>query len=402
VRFDRFIYLNQRVEAHLDQQGPGGLLISLTVDGAKVASVRADFDVPDVSGPAFPLAGGDGVDLREPRALDLPDLAGDEGCVPLAATDVALAEAFPALAASVGARTVGGLLALSTLVGMHAPGLHSIFSKFTAMISAQPDTRALRYRVAKIQSMLRAIEIEVSGAGVSGVVSCFLRRPPVSQPSAAALLETSLPDCAGDRILIVGGSRGLGEVTAKLCALGGGEVTITYAVGAADAEAVRADILSAGGLCEVRRFDVTEPVFPQLGETSAPFTHVYYFATTHIFRQKAQTFSASQLSQFLDVHVHGFHAVCEALAGENREMRVFYPSSVAVEERPADAVEYVIAKSAGEILSQALSSVTPGLTVVTERLPRADTDQTATVLPVRSATAVDVMRPIVQRMHGRD
>lgn len=210
-----------------------------------------------------------------------------------------------------------------------------------------------------------------------------------------------VPDCSGDRILVVGGSRGLGEVTSKLCAMGGGDVTLTYAVGIHEAEAIRADIAANGGRCTICRLDVTEPIPHQLSDLGQRFSHVYYFATSHIFGQKAEVLSPTQLSRFLDIYLYGFKAVCDAATAKGGSARVFYPSSVAVDERPKDALEYVIAKAAGEILSDVLSTSVPGLTVLTERLPRTDTDQTATVLPVRSAQAVDVLLPILERMHRR-
>lgn len=401
VRFDRFIYTDETVQARIVADGSDGVLIVMTVAGAKVASIRCDQAPSGVGEPHAAAAGAEAVRRTAPRALDLPDLTDAKGQVAIAATEATLSAAYPFLTKEFGVGALGSLLALSTLVGMEAPGLHSIFSKFSVTLVPAPGIGALSYRVRRVQPLLRAVEIEVFGPGLSGAVSCFVRRPPVPQASSASLRDVAPADCSGDRILIVGGSRGLGEITAKLCALGGGDVTITYVVGSADAEAVRADIVANGGRCAVGQLDVTKPVAGQLEQIGPVdgFTHAYYFATTQIFRQKAEALSEKQLSRFLDVHLYGFRAVFEALSDKNPRVRIFYPSSVAVEERPRDAVEYVIAKSAGEILCQALNELSPESTVITERLPRTDTDQTSTVLPVRSAGAADVMPPVIQRMH---
>lgn len=401
VRFDRFIYLDRPVEAVVAERGPAGWLIVLSVDGAKVASARGELQAE------VPVDLGDSTSLAEPllmkqaRNLDLADLPGVEGLFQATSTSRSLAAAFPSLSREIGAGAVGSLLALSTLVGMHAPGLHSIFSKFMVTLTPAGETGPLSYRVTKVQPLLRAVEIAVVGLGLRGSVSCFVRRPPVVQPSMKALDVVGSTDCVGHRVLVVGGSRGLGEVTAKLCALGGADVTITYAVGSRDAEAVRDDIVAHGGRCDVSRLDVTEPVGAQLDSTQGQFTHVYYFATSQIFRQKAGTLSPAQLSRLLEIHLFGFGALCEALTG-SLPVKVFYPSSVAIDEGATDAVEYVIAKTAGEILSRALNTTVPGLTVMVERLPRTDTDQTATVLPVKSAGAVDVISPIIKRMHASE
>ncbi len=47
--------------------------------------------------------------------------------------------------------------------------------------------------------------------------------------------HVSANEFTGAAALVVGGSRGLGELTAKLLAAGGGRVTITYAYGEGDA-----------------------------------------------------------------------------------------------------------------------------------------------------------------------
>lgn len=397
VRFDRFIYLDQVVEARIAERGETGFLIVLSVGGVNVTSIRAN------AAPSAPdRAETDGAHvsaaLAEARSRDIGDLEGTKGAFKVAVPQ-ALTNAFPALVDGFGPGTVGSLIALSTLVGMHAPGLHSIFSKFAVVLQAAPQQGVFSYRVTKVQPLLRAVEMAVRGPGLSGTASGFVRRPPVPQPSAAALKSVA-PDCSGHRVLVVGGSRGLGEITAKLCAMGGGDVTLTYTVGSADAEAVRDDIIAQGGRCNILRLDVNESVGGLLGTPSAGFTHAYYFATSQIFGQKAEGLARQQLSRFLDIHLYGFNAVCDALAVGGRPVKIFYPSSVAVEEKPNDVVEYVIAKMAGELLSDALTSRVPNLTIVVERLPRTDTDQTATVLPVRSAAAVDVMTPIIQAMHS--
>ena len=69
---------------------------------------------------------------------------------------------------------------------------------------------------------------------------------------------------AGQRSLIVGGSRGLGEVTAKIVAAGGGHPVITYRDSQHEAERVAADIRGAGGQCEILRYDALAPAAEQL------------------------------------------------------------------------------------------------------------------------------------------
>ena len=72
--------------------------------------------------------------------------------------------------------------------------------------------------------------------------------------------EVESEEFAAQRALIVGGSRGLGEVTAKLLAAGGAEVVITYYHGEQDARRIVAEIVSHGANAEYLPLNVLEPL----------------------------------------------------------------------------------------------------------------------------------------------
>jgi len=99
----------------------------------------------------------------------------------------------------------------------------------------------------------------------------------------------------GVRALVIGGSRGLGEVAAKLVAAGGAHVTITYKSGKADADAVAAEIQKWGGRCEAMAYDVRREAAPQLAALQQPPTHIYYFATPTIAQRKSGIWDSASI-----------------------------------------------------------------------------------------------------------
>jgi nucleoside-diphosphate-sugar epimerase len=102
------------------------------------------------------------------------------------------------------------------------------------------------------------------------------------------------------------------------------------------------------------------------------------------------------------VYAEGFYEVCtSALRDSKPGSSVFYPSSVAVEDHPLDMTEYAMAKAAGEILCRDLARSNEGFHFIIERLPRMLTDQTATVMPVKTIAPLEVMLSIVRRMEAR-
>jgi hypothetical protein len=77
--------------------------------------------------------------------------------------------------------------------------------------------------VTETDSSFQAVEQEIAGGGFTGTVRSFVRTPPVEQASMQSLANLVGPEeFSGCVALIVGGSRGLGELTAKVIATGGG------------------------------------------------------------------------------------------------------------------------------------------------------------------------------------
>ena len=76
-------------------------------------------------------------------------------------------------------------------------------------------------------------------------------------------------------------------------------------------------------------------------------------------------------------------------------LRVFYPSTIAIDEKPSDLVEYVKAKLEGERLSEDYKNLHK-LDILVSRLPRTLTDQTATNLSIENKDPIKVMLPVIE------
>jgi NAD(P)-dependent dehydrogenase (short-subunit alcohol dehydrogenase family) len=305
---------------------------------------------------------------------------------------------FPMLCKAIGPAAVGALMGTSRIVGMACPGLHSLFAGLDVTREAASDVRALGYAVRKVDARFRSVEIDIAGSGLTGRIDAFARPQPPAQadmPTVAARV-TGKP-FAGQRALIVGGSRGLGEVTAKIVAAGGGHPVITFREGRREAESVASEIRQAAGACDVIRYDALQPAAGQLGGIGA-VDSCYYFATAKIFQRKSALFEPAKLRVFLD-YVDGFFDLCAALAQrDDGKFAVFYPSTTALDTAVAGVAEYAMAKAAGETLVRQLNAFLPGVNAISRRLPRIATDQTATVGVASAQDALDVLLPIVREV----
>lgn len=337
----------------------------------------------------------------EPAKLGLADIENRTGAVCLPDFQ-AVTEAFPGLVAAWGAARVATLIATSRLIGMDCPGLHSLY--LGLRLALCPDDRTqhtLGYAVTGVERRFRTVDLQITGPGLEGTLNALARRPPVAQPSMAELREAlpaMVPAERQRQALIIGGSRGLGALTARLVAICGGKPIITYAVGRAEAEEVAADI---GGpdACKIMAYDVRQPAAKQLAGLEALPDEVYYFATGPVFRRASGRFSPLYFTEFVQFYVIGFSALVSALRDRGaRDLKIFYPSTIALSEPAKDLAEYTAAKAAGEQLCHHLNRFSPQVRVLVQRLPRLLTDQTATATAVDTADAVAVLSPIIQAM----
>jgi hypothetical protein len=398
VRFPKPVYLEDVVRLLVQSHNGTDLRLSAVAGGKIVASICLSFGfLPQSIGDIQ-----DGVLLPATTATDIAfaDLSGHRGTVPYSVTMDAFAAVFPAAAACFGAAALRDLAACSRLVGMHCPGLRSVFSRLTLNWQQGGLAAPLTYQVINADARFSLVTISVEGAGVSGSINAFSPQPPNQLTMRALAQRVGSVDFAGQRALVVGGSRGLGELTAKAIAAGGGHVAITYAVGRDEAERVVDEIRQFGGEARCLPYDATRPADPQLAALKPDLpSHVYYYATCQIFRAKTMPFDAALLNRFISFYVHGFHALCQALRDAGVEgLACFYPSSVAVEDRPRGMTEYAMAKAAGEVLVSDLGSVFPGYRAHQLRLPRLLTDQTAVVSPQSLPEAIDILLPVLQAM----
>jgi NAD(P)-dependent dehydrogenase (short-subunit alcohol dehydrogenase family) len=327
--------------------------------------------------------------------VSFEELADQAGAVATADGDVRAH--FPALTDSIGVAAVRALLTTSQIVGMACPGLHSLFAGLEVNCAedvAQED--AVTYAVKKVDARFRSLQIDVLGSGIAGRLEAFARPAPPTQPGMSEISRrVSGSPFVGQRSLIVGGSRGLGEVTAKIVASGGGFPLITYRDSRHEAERVAAEIRGAGGKCEILRYDALDPARVQLAQLGA-VDCAYYFATAKIFRRKSALYEPDKLRTFVGFYADGFFDLCTALVHDGAgKLAMFYPSTVAIDEGVSGTAEYAMAKMAGEILARHLNEFMPGIHIVSRRLPRVLTDQTATVGVASADNALDVMLPIV-------
>ncbi len=391
AEFRKPIYVGDAGTVEIIRRTDTDLRTRVVVEGTEVMVATLGF----AAGPAHHLSPGVRKDfsrLARPLETPLESLEGTSGRVSLADSMASLAALFPSAAARLDEHRVAALACSSFVVGMLAPGLHSLYRGLNFDLTRE-TTNALEFAVTSVDTRFRIVRLALEGGGIAGTVDTLSRSPPTPQASMVDLSALVAPgEFSGCCALVVGGSRGLGELTAKMVAAGGGRVLITYARGKEDAERVAAEIRAADGECDVVKFDVQNDSPDKLAEHRP--THLYYFATPFIAKRRRP-------EEFELYYVTAFKALAEACWRSNPGVRMFYPSSTFIDSRPPDMVEYVHAKVAAEQLCEELERELH-VRILRPRLPRLRTDQTAGMMPGQLADPVATMLPWVQQMHSLD
>ncbi len=402
ARFERPIIVGDTVQAW--RTSP--TTVALTLDGdlslATISVERLQSSQDDARGPT---ASRDSKRSSvRPAVWTLADIGDARGVMTLNQSN-AIARMFPRASRAFGAESVRALAAISRLVGMECPGRDSLLSALSLRVDRSSAGKHLQWRVARVDRRFGLVRIEVDGGGVNGTVDAFLRPSPAALTSwASVAAAVRAEEFAGQRALVVGGSRGLGAATAQLIAAGGGAALATFAAGKTEASTLRRMAARAGFKLEAVRFDLTRDSTTLLTKVCKRFrpTHLYYFATPRIFGRRRDPFDAEQFRIFADFYVDRFAAVCRAAMDAVPTLVAFYPSTTGL---GADAVreltEYTAAKAAGEALCTSMNESIPGLRIAVRRLPRVATDQTATMLPIASADPINTMIPILRELHRR-
>ncbi len=396
ARFNRPLFVDEGAQIQ-SRDGAAGTDLQCTSDGMLLTQLK-------LSDPGV-IARGSWAPQhdtwsRTPAEPAIDALAHGGGRLALPYRSEEIAQLFPAALQAYGPAALAHLLALTRIVGMELPGLNSLFGGFSVRFQGGHGTH-IDFTAARFSPRTSHLQIRVQSEVLSGVADAFWRPPPSAVERAAVVRAVAAGEFAGRRSLVIGGSRGLGLVSAYMLAAGGADVVLTYRVGRDEAEAACAAIRAAGGRANAIPLDAAAPEagFAALAAQDFRPTDVYYFATPHIFERKKALFEPDLFQRFAKSYVSDFAGVvaaCRTLCPHGTS--VFFPSSDALDHPVRELVEYAAAKAAGEAYCEMAARFAPEISILTARLPRLPTDQTATLMKVGAADPAEVIMGICRKM----
>lgn len=367
----------------------GGVAVTILLDGA---CRRKNFGVPELLAP----------DRGSPSFHKFVDLKGLRGALSLQVDITQVSDRFPHLVEMLGILPVSAIMASSRVVGMFCPGLCSLYSGAEFELLPDIESTVLSWKVVRHTVAQAPIRIAVEGGGIAGRLDAFVRPEPVKQPSISQIASNLEPGQFRDQVAwVIGGGRGLGELVSKIVAAGNGRVVITYNKGLEDAQRVVDEINLWGGSCELFQLDVndSESLMKMVQAADSP-SHLYYFASPRISRSRSSIFDEPLLHEFIDVYVNSFSRMVVSLRRAiSGHLKIFYPSTIFLEEMPKEFPEYIAAKSAGELLCKYYSKHLENLDILVRRLPRLATDQTNGIIKIATVDPLSVLIPVIKEMN---
>jgi len=407
IAFLQPVIVGERIRLARDAEGR---VSAETIDGGVTLAVATIAPIDAIpAGRGFqPRLGGPERALRRPRRTPLvrtaEDIDGAAGAIALPPA-APVARAFPRAARALGAEAVAAVARLSALVGMECPGRDSLLSSIRVELRPRDRSKRLDWAVERVDRRFGLVKIAVRGTGVAGSIDAFVRPQPAAPPTIAGASTRVAPgELAAVRALIVGGSRGLGAATATLIAAGGGTSIVTYASGGEEAAVLQRDATAAGRAIDALRLDVrARDAARIIRDAVARFgiTQLYYFASPRIFVRRRGPFDERLFDRFAAFYVYAFARLSAAALAAAPSLAIFYPSTTAIDNVPAELTEYATAKAAGECVCRGIAEQHPRNQIVVRRLPRIATDQTASILGAPALDPLDAMLPIVREIQQR-
>ena len=274
---------------------------------------------------------------------------------------------------------VSSLMSLSRLVGMEVPGLNSLFIGININISKNYQNKNIKWSIARHTNINSLILININGNGINGNISTMYRPLPVNQPNITDIYKNFRNIKFKNKVaLIIGGSRGLGEYTAKMLASCGVVIIITYYEGEKDAFKIKNEINKFGSTCYCIKMNVIKPkaALSEINLLNVNITHVYYFASPKIKESRSLDIDKILYKNYLLIYVEAFKEIVKLMHDLYiNDCIIFYPSSIYVKEGSNIFKEYINSKLKAEIEINNLNSYYKKDFIYSARLPRLFTDQ---------------------------
>lgn len=288
---------------------------------------------------------------------------------------------FPFLVNDIGLNIVYEFACLSSIVGMKMPGMHSLFVNLNISFPHFENHKSYLEVINKHEN-LNLISLNYSGINLKSEIKAFYRPKPIETMSIKNLKINyeNKNSLNGKKILVIGGSRGIGAYVVKLCSIMGASVTFTYNSNYQDAENIASEVIKNGATANFFKLNVTN--IDDLKKIDDRFDQIYYFATPKIFPNSSEETDYELQKKYHLFYVEYFEKVLNTFIPKNASTKFLYPSTTYIDDKN-NFKEYIFAKIQGEKLCEKYIKDFNAI-IYYPRIPPLDTDQNLSILPSKN------------------
>ena len=254
---------------------------------------------------------------------------------------------------------IGSLLSTTKIVGMEAPGKYSRYISLKSNINFKE--KSLSYKLQSFDDRFGFLNLNLKGI-LNGNIEAIKPQKPIHIISIFEITQLlkkynfNLKSYfKNKKILIIGGSRGIGAYLVKVLALQGAEVLFSYNNNKKDSSKIIKELRNVKKM-KVKAFkmNILKNNFNNIKSFKADY--VFYMATPQIGKiNDKKIIDTNKLSLFYKFYIKGFLNIYNFYNNCNRKIKFLYPSTTLVNKIKPINSEYLIIKRLGEEICNSLN-----------------------------------------------
>tara|TARA_Y100001970_G_C14248961_1_gene870360 strand:+ start:881 stop:2284 length:1404 start_codon:yes stop_codon:yes gene_type:complete len=289
------------------------------------------------------------------------------------------------------------IISISFFVGMICPGKYSLISVIDINLCHNGKIyKDIFYKVKKKDNRINRFEIQFSN-NIFGKVFAYSYKIPLQKKMSFFKNKVKKNIFLNKKnSLIIGGSRGLGEDTSKILAASGSNVTLTYLIGKLDAKKIKKEIEFHTNInCKILKLDILKNSFLRKIKKLKKIDFIFYFGTIKITSNKK--FNLELYKKYKKIYCLNFFKMCKMLNKySTKKIKIFFPSSIFLNEDQKNFNEYVRAKRDSEKIIKKINKNLKKIKVTSVRLPVMNTSQNISIFNQKKIGNENLLAPIIK------
>ena len=261
---------------------------------------------------------------------------------------------------------------LSYIVGMKFPGLYSLF--LTADINFKINNDLQFFKISKTDKRINYIWTEFKGKSIYGCLESMLRPKEKNGLENKVIKKYIKPDeFKNFNSLVIGGSRGIGNLVTRIIANGGGKVHFTYHKGKEESDTINKSFSKNNNVQKAIKLNILNNFEISKLRDIPTLNSIFYFPSPKIIKSWNKKHDESLLKIYKLYYFRQFRVIVNELSTINEKRIFFYPSTILINKNEAGFNSYIKAKMLGEKFCS--NNRNKNIKFYYPRLPKLLTDQ---------------------------